>query len=131
MAAQFDLQDWQERKIQEWLLLLLRYAITRAPADLTAAQAMADELDCVGVWGDCAPRFFRRTSHDVCDAMGEVGDEHDHPVLRTLAARIDHTRLRHAFEAAVGLRPKVTPLKPAQNLNLRKYRGLWDGLAQR
>jgi hypothetical protein len=35
-------------EVASWLLLLLRYAVTREPSDRSAALAMADELDSLG-----------------------------------------------------------------------------------
>jgi len=49
MVAEFDSDDWRHRKVQNWLLLLLRFAVTREPSDQSAALAMADELDSLGV----------------------------------------------------------------------------------
>jgi|SRR6516165_10859741 len=42
---QFVSQDWRAGRIREWLLLLLRFAITCDPKDQAAAFAMADEID--------------------------------------------------------------------------------------
>lgn len=98
--------DWRERRIREWLLLLLRFAITRQPSDRTAALAMADELDSLGGnWRPRAPRFFFKTTSEVCNAIIESGDgTNTNAVLRTHASRIIDPRLRQAFRAAVGLR---------------------------
>src|SRR5262249_59558238 len=57
-------------RIREWLLLLLRFAITRDGKDQAAALAMADEIDALGQrWRPSAPSFFRRTSGEVCEAI--------------------------------------------------------------
>ena len=62
--------DWRAGRVQEWLLLLLRFAITRDPKDEAAALAMADEIDALGLrWRPSAPSFFRRTSAQVCWAI--------------------------------------------------------------
>jgi hypothetical protein len=98
--------DWRDRKIREWLLLLLRFAVTRKPSDQSAVLAAADELDNLALRSKpTAPRFFVRTSHEVCNAILTIADMHDNPVLRNHVARIDDPRLRRAFEAAVGLQP--------------------------
>jgi hypothetical protein len=66
-----DLDQRQQQRIREWLLLLLRFAITRDPRDEAAAFVMADELDALGLyWRPSAPGFFLRTSRDVCAAIG-------------------------------------------------------------
>jgi hypothetical protein len=98
--------DWRDRKVREWLLLLLRFAITRKPSDQSAVLAAADELDNVALrWRPTAPRFFVRTSHEVCHAILAIDDMQDNTVLRNHVARIDDPRLRRAFQAAVGLQP--------------------------
>jgi hypothetical protein len=36
-------QDWRASRVREWLLLLLRFTITREPKDEAAVLTMADE----------------------------------------------------------------------------------------
>ena len=56
-------KDWRASRIREWLLLLLRFAITWDPKDEAAALAMTEEIDALGLhWRPSAPSFFRRTS---------------------------------------------------------------------
>src|SRR5262245_29947910 len=75
MSAQSH--DWRDCKVGEWLLLLLRFAVTREPAHRFDALAMADELDALGMrWRPAAPRFFRNTSTDVCDAIAASENGH-------------------------------------------------------
>src|SRR5580704_13552891 len=116
MVTTFGSHDWRDRKVRDWLLLLLSFAVTREPADLAAALAVADELDSLGVRRKRrAPSFFLRTSNEVCEAILAVGDGHDvsdgddNAVLRRHVARIEDPRLRRAFEAAVGLRQTSEP----------------------
>jgi hypothetical protein len=112
------------RRIQEWLLLLLRFAITLDPNNEAATIAMADELDGLGLdWRPTAPTFFRRTSDDVCKAIATPDDPARTTVLRTHCARIDDRRLRRAFEAVVGLDGSLRPpRRPRAALDL------WAGL---
>jgi hypothetical protein len=94
-----------DRKVREWLLLLLRFAITRAPTDQSAALAMADELDSLDPrWRPTAPTFFARTSNEVCQAILMAGNRRANQVLEKHAKRIQEPRLRRAFRAAVGLK---------------------------
>jgi hypothetical protein len=54
--------DWREQKIREWLLMMLRIAITREPRDRFAVFAIADGLDALEhYWGPTAgdPRLRR------------------------------------------------------------------------
>ena len=112
MSAAFTSDDWQERKIREWLLLILRFAITREPRDRLAASAMADELDAVGgCWRPMAPRFFVTTTAEVCDAILGLGEQAN-VVLRTHIARISDPRLRGAFTAAVDLQHQPVDYHP-------------------
>lgn len=124
---QTGVPDWRDRKIREWLLLLLRYAVTREAADRFAVLALADELDSVGVWWrPSAPSFFRRTSREVCAAIETAGSAPSAPVLHRHIARIDDPRLRRAFAAALGLnllaQRRVRKTKPERS-------DLWKGLS--
>jgi len=93
-----------ERRVRNWLLLLLRFAITRESADRWTVLTAADELDAAGTKKPAAPSYFRRTTKEVCEAVLAPGDQHSRDVLRRHAERIDDARLRRAFEAAVDIR---------------------------
>lgn len=129
MDSEFGSHGWRDRKLQEWLLLLLRYAVTREPSDRSAALAMADEIDSLGgQWRPAAPRFFLRTSNEVCTATVSSGDEHSKAILRRHIARIQDTRMRQAFEAAVG-RPLAAELPPRSARGKSQTgQNLWKGL---
>jgi hypothetical protein len=103
MNAALGSDALQERKIRNWLLALLRFAVTRESADRLAVLTAANELDVSAAKGPAAPRFFHRTSKEVCEAILAAGDEHSHAVLRRHVGRIDDPRLRRAFQAAVDL----------------------------
>jgi hypothetical protein len=132
MVAEFGSNEWRYRKVQKWLLLLLRFAVTREPSDQSAALAMADELDSLGVrWRPAAPSFFLRTSHDVCAAILTVDNGHDSAVLRRHVARIDDPRLRRAFQAAVGLHQKTISQQEGAKSTRRTDLDLWKGLPKK
>jgi hypothetical protein len=132
MAIEFGSHDWPERMVREWLLLLLRFAVTLEPSDRSAALAKADQLDSLGMqWRPTAPRFFLRTSEEVCRAILMAGDGHSNPVLRRHVARIDDPRLRRAFQAAVGLRPLFEPRRRGAKRRRRTKQDLWKGLPKR
>src|SRR5262249_19036836 len=58
-----DAQDWGAKQVNEWLLLLLGFAVTSDAKDQSAALALADEIDARGLqWRPSAPTFFRRTT---------------------------------------------------------------------
>jgi hypothetical protein len=116
--------DSQALQIRDWLLLLLRFAITLDAKDETAASAKADELDgLVSGGGPSAPTFFRRTTSEVCKAITGHDDPTQATVLKKHIARIDDPRLRRAFEAVV--RGDATWSSPAGH----KERKLWVGLS--
>jgi|SRR5215475_1429604 hypothetical protein len=80
---QLGSQDWRAGRIREWLLLLLRFAITCDPKDQAAAFAMADEIDAFGhQWRPSAPSFFRRTSDEVCAAITALDDPKRATILK-------------------------------------------------
>jgi hypothetical protein len=136
MVAAFDSPDWRDRKVREWLLLLLRFAVTREPSDRSATLAVAEELDSLGMRRKrTAPSFFLRTSNEICEAILAVGDGHDvddgheGAVLRRHVARIDDPRLRRAFQAAVGLPKTSEPPQESAKSKRRKVRELGKGLS--
>jgi hypothetical protein len=119
------LDQRQQQRIRDWLLLLLRFAITRDPKDEAAAFAMADELDALGLhWRPSAPGFFLRASREVCTAIVEPTGARRTEILRKHARRIDDPRLRQAFQAAVDLYHSATRTK---RLGVKRA-DLWKGL---
>lgn len=133
MIRVFDPDDYCRRRIDEWLVLLLRFAITQEPSDRSAALAMADEFDSLGVrWRPVAPRFFLLTSIEICDAILATGDWRI-AALRKHAARIEHDRLRRAFLAATGIpqcSDAVRKSTPQETRSAARGR-LWLGLAKK
>jgi hypothetical protein len=124
-----DTNDWRVRKVREWLLLVLRFALTREPADRWAVLALADEMDSLGMrWRPSGPRFFARTSAELCDAIVTAENGSNNPVLRRHLARIDDLRLRRAFRAAVGLPDGESARLPSRGRTSRQPRDLWKGL---
>ena len=120
----FASQDWRVERIREWLLLLLRFAVTRDAKDEAAASAMADEIDALGQrWRSSGPRFFRRTTDEVCKAMTVPDDPNRATILKKDLARIDDPRLRRAFAAAADVERRRSPA-------FSKIEGqrLWAGL---
>src|SRR5262249_18532843 len=113
---QFVSQDWRAGRIREWLLLLLRFAITCDPKDQAAAFAMADEIDALGhQWRPSGPSFFCPPSGEGCEAILAPEDPRQITIIKKHIVRIDDPRLRLAFQAAVdlerGSRPAATEHK--------------------
>jgi hypothetical protein len=97
-------RDWRAALVREWLLLLLRLAVTHDANDEAAALAMADQLDSLGLqWRPSRPTFFRRTSEEVCQAITATDDPKRASVLRKHLRRIEDRRLQRAFAAAAEL----------------------------
>jgi hypothetical protein len=130
MVVEDGSHDWQSRRVREWLLLLLRFAITREHLDLSGALSQADELDSLGVcWRPTAPTFFRRTTNEVCEAIIASGNAQNQVLQRHLA-RIDNARLRRAFEGALGSRPSKLR-DNAVKTTARRKPDLWKDLPSR
>jgi hypothetical protein len=117
-------QDQRAGQLREWLLLILRFAVTRDSNDEAGVFGKADELDSLGrQWRPSAPSFFRRTSTEICHAIVATDDPRRPAILNRHLARIDDLRLRRAFEAAVEV--EVRPPQASKT----KRRNLWAGLA--
>ncbi len=102
--------DWGARKVREWLLLLLRFAVTRDSRDLHAACAMADEIDAVGLRSSAsAPSFFLRATTELCAALAAEEDPERNAVIKRHLTRIEDIRLRRAFRAAAGIDAEPAP----------------------
>jgi hypothetical protein len=122
--------DWRDRKIREWLLILLRFAITRETADRAAVLAMADELDSLNVsWRPSAPTFFARTSSELCDAISGSHNGLDRGVLLRHVTRISDPRLRRAFQGALNLKEGAEVLSARKTAKTNRE-DLWRGLSR-
>jgi hypothetical protein len=106
----FVSQDWRVKRIREWLLLLLRFAVTRDAKDEVAALAMADEIDAIGQrWRPPGPSFFRRTTDEICKAITAPAGAEWAAMLNKHLARIEDPRLRRAFAAATEVERRPSP----------------------
>lgn len=127
----FPITDKEAATLQAWLLALLRFAVTRAPADRMVALAAAAELDRPAAGNTAtAPHFFRRTCAGLCAAIADRDCIHADQTLQAHLARIADARLQRAFAAALDLK---CPKPKAKRLSGRaKTRAnLWKGLAMR
>ena len=112
-------------KARDWLLTILRFAVTLERNDRAAVLAMARELDRPGVGeAEATFAFFTRTSFEFCNAIADKSDPNRIAVLRRNLARIDDHRLKNALEGAMPAATQaVGPIKCRQG-------DLWKGLAQ-
>lgn len=102
--------DWQARKVNNWLLAVLRFSLTLEPEDRAHVLAMADEIDRLQFVAD-QPKFsfFLRTSVELCNAVADLEYPGRNEVLHRHITRIDNPRLRRAFSAAVALERRDAP----------------------
>ena len=112
--------------IDDWLLAILRFAITLERDDRAAVMAKAQELDWPrSGWPRKTFAFFRRTSLELCDAIADKSDPKRGVIIRRQLARIQNPGLRCAFEAASELDAGVFHASSPK----KRWQGdLWKGL---
>lgn len=117
-------QEWPAQKVREWLLAILRFAVTLDQADLAAVHAIAIAMDRLGSHPDATTfAFFTRSSVEFCHAVANKDDPNSIAVLRRQLARIDDQRLRRALEAALDYERRI-----ARRTGKRDGGSLWMGL---
>jgi hypothetical protein len=117
-------QEWPAQKVREWLLAILRFAVTLDQADLATVQAVAIEMDRLGSQPDATTfAFFARSSAEFGHAIANKDDPNSIAVLRRQLARIDDRRLRRALEAALDCEQRT-----ARPTGKRDSSNLWKGL---
>ena len=110
--------------MNDWLLALLRYAVTRDDADQSAALAIAEAIDARGARSERSFDFFHRTSLELCQAIGEEPSPARSVIIRRHLDRIEDARLRRAFAAAAEVE---LPQQDAASTKPRRPE-LWRGL---
>ena len=121
--------DCRTKKVRDWLLALLRYAVTLHDVDKSAVLVIAEEIDKLGSRAEdqSAFNFFRRTSADLCSAILDKQTSKTSAVLRLHLKRIDDRRLRHAFAAAID-EDTYRIVGNANKIRKRGRQDLWKGL---
>jgi hypothetical protein len=117
---------------RDWLLALLRYAVTREEADRSAVLVLAEAMDLSGTARkQQSPfEFFRRSSVDLCRAIADDADPRRAAIIRRYLKLIDDQRLRNALEAAVELSDDEKPQESGARKRARnRPRELWKGLS--
>jgi hypothetical protein len=122
-VAPINAHDQHAQRVREWLLLVLRFAITRERKDEAAADGAANAIDSLGLTpGLAGPSFFRRTTSEICAAITAPDDPQRNVILGKHLARIEDPRLRRAVQAAFDLDER--PPSPHAD----KRQRLWAGL---
>jgi hypothetical protein len=124
MSDRLAIDEQNRQKIDDWLLALLRFAITRGTADRTAAVEFARLLDAAKTRAIRPGTFFVRTTVEVCQAIDWANDRSRILVLRRHLARIENPRLGSAFRVAVGLEASDAP----RSSRASSRACLWKGL---
>ena len=121
--------ECRTKKVRDWLLAILRYAVTLHDADRSAVLVIADEIDRLGSCAEdrSAFTFFHRTSTELCSAIFEKQNSKKSAVLRLHLKRIDDRRLRRAFEAAID-EDTYRIVGNANKIRKRGRQDLWKGL---
>ena len=121
--------ECRTKKVRDWLLTILRYAVTLHDADRSAVLVIAEEIDKLGSHAEEPPafKFFRRTSIELCSAISDAQNSKKSAVLHLHLKRIDDGRLRRAFEAAID--EDTSPAtNDADKMRKRGAQDLWKGL---
>lgn len=126
MSNLVTLEELQQERVTDWLLAILRFAITRDDTDRASLLAVANELDRPRPTADNGSfTFFTSTTTELCGAITAKHDAQRQKALRQHLNRIGNLRLRAALEAAVGLKHADSALA-ATPRSSRTY--LWKGL---
>jgi hypothetical protein len=118
------------KKVNDWLLALLRYAVTLHDADKSAVLLIAEEIDKLGsrVENRSAFKFFRRTSTKLCSAIVDKRNPKRSAVLHLHLKRINDGRLRRAFGAAIEFGDTYRIVPGIKKISTRDSQELWEGL---
>jgi hypothetical protein len=122
--------EWRTKMVRDWLLAILRFAVTLHDIDRSAVLATAEEIDRLGKSSEdqSAFKFFRNTSIEICSAILEKQNSRGSAVLRLHLNRIEDCRLRRAFAAAIKFGDSSQTIKSAGKISKRGSQDLWKGL---
>jgi hypothetical protein len=100
--------------IKDWLLAVLRFAVTQAPCDRAAVMVLAVEMDQLGSSTSRSGfSYFSRTTTKLCECIVDRADSEKAAELRWYINSVEDDRLRRAFRAAIYNKPlkSVRPLR--------------------
>lgn len=129
MAGKAAQNERQSERIRNWLLAILRFAVTRDDTDRMYVLETARELDRQDpADGNPSFSFFGRTSAEICNAIVADDDAARQAVLTRHFNAIGDRRLRDALKAATEPQPVKLPSSKTVK-HKRDY--LWKGLLAR
>lgn len=123
-------RDAGDYMVQDWLFLVLRYAMSRDVRDQQTVLDLAAKMDTLGRMRDReAFRFFRGYSERLCTAIAAPDTPGRRQVLMAHARRIEQRPLQRAFLLAcrIELREKASPGSGRTDSRSE----LWKGLQRR
>ena len=122
--------EWRTKKVRDWLLAILRFAVTLRDEDRSAVLVAGEEIDRLGKSSEDKSKFnfFRNTSIEICSAILEKQNLRGSAVLRLHLNRIEDCRLRRAFAAAIKFGDSSQTIKSADKFRKRGDQDLWKGL---
>jgi hypothetical protein len=122
--------EWRSKKVRDWLLAILRFAVTLRDEDRSAVLVAAEEIDRLGKSSEDQSvfKFFRNTSIEICSAILEKQNSRGSAVLRLHLNRIEDCRLRRAFAAAIKFGDSSQTIKSAGKIRKPGGQDLWKGL---
>lgn len=118
-------RERRSRTIRNWLLAILRFAVTRDSIDRMRVLEMAQKIDQQNfVSGKTTFSFFVRASAEICNAIVATQNPKRQTILLRYFNWIDDRRLRVVLEAAVECRSvDPAPPKPARRKRKKPRRG--------
>lgn len=113
--------------VQDWLFLVLRYAVSREARDLQAVLDFAGKMDTLGKERNQETfRFFRRHSGRLCSAIAAPDTLARRQMLAAHARRIGQPQLEQAFLRACHLEKQKKAFSEFGRTGNRSE--LWKGL---
>ena len=111
----------REKRVRNWLLAILRFAVTAEQNDRAIVLAIAKEMDRSELHAT-AFAFFVRTSTELCNAIADRNDPRRVATLTRHLSRIDDHRLRRVLQAAIEFEQAATTSSKGRK---RDRAGLW------
>ena len=112
MRNRFPMEELHSEQVRDWLLAILRYAVTLEPRDRSAVLSLAQDMDRHGSSEVTSFAFFARMSNEFCAAITNRRDPKRIATLRRHLKRIDDRRLRRTLLAAIDFEPVPLALHP-------------------